>query len=301
MNENEGSHSSHNNLDAPRERAPLEAGLYVVATPLGNLGDITVRALDVLTRAHAIACEDTRVTRDLLRHLNIAPPPLFSVREHNERSEAERIVARIAAGEVIAYASDAGTPSVSDPGARLVASVRAAGLRVIPIPGVSAVTTAISVAGFDATAFTFFGFAPVASNALDDFIEALNTRSEISVFFESPHRAEKTLLRLGELLPRDRRIVIARELTKKFETIAQVCAADINQWVESSRQQMRGEFVILVDAAPPERAPKSEFDAKTLMKTLLEELPASKAAKLAAKLTGESRQALFELAESLKR
>jgi 16S rRNA (cytidine1402-2'-O)-methyltransferase len=294
MNENERMHSS------PGASQPIEPGLYVLATPLGNLRDITLRALDTLARAHAIACEDTRVTRELLRLLNIETPPTFSVREHNEREQAERVVERIAAGEVIVYASDAGTPGVSDPGARLVAAVRSAGLKVIPIPGVSAVTTAISVAGFEATAFTFLGFAPTASNALDEFIDDRVNRNDISIFFESPHRAEKTLLRMSERLPSDRRIVIARELTKKFETIVGMPVSEINNWLTANAEKMRGEFVILVDAAPTQQRAQTSLDKKALMKALLDELPASKAAKVAAKLTGESRQALFELAETLK-
>jgi 16S rRNA (cytidine1402-2'-O)-methyltransferase len=286
----------------PSQETPssLESGLYVLATPLGNLGDITVRARDTLARAGAIACEDTRVTRELLRLLNIDAPPLVSVREHNEREQAERIVERIAAGEAIVYASDAGTPGVSDPGARLVATVRAAGLKVIPIPGVSAVTAAISVAGFEATAFTFLGFAPTTANALDEFLDTMIDRTELSVFFESPHRAEKTFLRMSERLPNDRRVVIARELTKKFETIVGISAGELRAWVEANSAQMRGEFVIVVDAASTNQSVKTDLDTKALMKALLEELPASKAAKVAAKLTGESRQSLFELAETLK-
>jgi 16S rRNA (cytidine1402-2'-O)-methyltransferase len=286
----------------PSQETPssLESGLYVLATPLGNLGDITVRARDTLARAGAIACEDTRVTRELLRLLNIDAPPLVSVREHNEREQAERIVERIAAGEAIVYASDAGTPGVSDPGARLVATVRAAGLKVIPVPGVSAVTAAISVAGFEATAFTFLGFAPTTANALDEFLDAMIDRTELSVFFESPHRSEKTFMRMSERLPNDRRVVIARELTKKFETIVGISAGELRAWVEANSAQMRGEFVIVVDAASTKQSVKTDLDTKALMKALLEELPASKAAKVAAKLTGESRQSLFELAETLK-
>ncbi len=281
---------------------PLDAGLYVLATPLGNLSDITLRALDTLRRVRTIACEDTRVTRELLRLLNIESPTLISVREHNEREQSEGIVARIAAGDAVVYASDAGTPAVSDPGARLVAAVRAAGLNVIPIPGVSAVTTAISVAGFEATAFCFLGFAPSTANALDEFIDSIAERVEVSVFFESPHRAEKTLRRLAERLPATRRIVIARELTKKFETIVGFTAGELLEWLGANESQMRGEFAIVIDAALTNTSTtKSEFDSRSLMKALLEELPASKAAKVAAKLTGESRQALFELAESLKR
>ncbi len=282
------------------ESNPLESGLYVLATPLGNLGDITLRALDTLKRAQLIACEDTRVTRELLRLLAIESPALISVREHNEREQCEGIVRRIADGHAVVYASDAGTPAVSDPGARLVAAVRAAGLRVTPVPGVSAVTTALSVAGFHATAFSFFGFAPTTSGALDEFIDSLATRNELAVFFESPHRAEKTLLRLGERLPGDRRVLIARELTKKFETLSVVDAASLTDWVASRSSQMRGEFVIVVDAATNAASPTTGLDPRTLMKALLDELPASKAAKVAAKLTGERREVLFELAETLK-
>lgn len=282
------------------ELTPLERGLYVLATPLGNLGDITVRALDVLARVPLIACEDTRVTRDLLRLLNIAPPALISVREHNEREQSERVAERIALGDAVVYASDAGTPAVSDPGARLVAAVRAAGHRVIPIPGVSAVTTAISVAGFESTAFTFLGFAPTGGSALDQFIDTIALRTEVSAFFESPHRAEKTLARLGERLPATRRVLIARELTKKFESITGLSAAELAVWIDAHRAQLRGEFVIVVDAATAQPAQASSIDAQTLMKALLEELPASKAAKVAAKVTGEPRQALFDLAQTLK-
>jgi 16S rRNA (cytidine1402-2'-O)-methyltransferase len=283
------------------ELTPLERGLYVLATPLGNLGDITVRALDVLSRATVIACEDTRVTRDLLRLLSIASPTLISVREHNEREQSERVIERIALGDAVVYVSDAGTPAVSDPGARLVAAVRASGHRVIPIPGVSAVTTAISVAGFESTAFTFLGFAPTGASSLDEFIDNVAQRTEITAFFESPHRAERTLKRMGERLPATRRIVVARELTKKFETIVVITAGGLTAWLLENAAQLRGEFVIVVDAGSTNASAKHEFDVRSLMKALLEELPASKAAKVAAKLTGESRQALFELAESLKR
>ncbi len=279
----------------------LDAGLYVLATPLGNLGDITLRALDTLKRADAIACEDTRVTRDLLRHLQIEPPPLFSVREHNEREQSEHVIAKIRSGQAVVYASDAGTPSVSDPGARLVAAVRDAGCVVVPVPGVSAVTAAISVAGFESTAFTFVGFAPTAAAALDEFVDKLTLSTSVSVFFESPHRAEKTLLVLAARLPADRRVVIARELTKKFETITSIVAGELAEWVGAYPAQMRGEFVIVVDAGEAPRGAGASIDVRTLMKALLEELPASKAAKVATKITGESRESLYELAESLKR
>jgi 16S rRNA (cytidine1402-2'-O)-methyltransferase len=281
------------------EQITLIPGLYVVATPLGNLGDITLRALATLRAVHCIACEDTRVTRDLLRFLDIAPPALVSVREHNERSVADAIVQRIERGELVAYASDAGTPAISDPGARLVAAVRAANLLVVPIPGVSAVTAALSVAGLESTAFTFVGFAPVAAGELAEFVQGINTRTETTVCFESPHRVEKCLTALAHGLPADRRVVIARELTKKFETITALNAGDIEAWIPLHDDKMRGEFVIVVaGAAQATRA--STFDARSLLKALLQELPPARAAKLAAKITGQSREVLYELAESLK-
>jgi 16S rRNA (cytidine1402-2'-O)-methyltransferase len=278
----------------------ISPGLYVVATPLGNLGDITLRALATLKAVSCIACEDTRVTRDLLRFLEIAPPALVSVREHNERTAAEGVVTRIMNGEAVAYASDAGTPAISDPGARLVAAVRAAGLPVIPVPGVSAVTAALSVAGLESTAFTFLGFAPVAAGELAEFVALMSARTETTVCFESPHRIEKFLLALAHGLPADRRVVIARELTKKFETITALNASEIEAWTELHADKMRGEFVVVV-ASAAQATLSSTFEARALLKALLQELPPAKAAKLAAKITGESRDDLYALAESLKR
>ncbi len=281
------------------EPSEFEIALYVVATPLGNLADITKRAVSVFTQVPVIACEDTRVTRDLLRLLGIPAPVLFSVREHNEREAADSVIARLAAGEAVAYASDAGTPAISDPGARLVAAVREAGFPIIPIPGVSAVTAALSVAGLESTAFTFVGFAPVTVTSLAQFVERIAARVETTVFFESPHRADKTLQALASGLPVDCRVVIARELTKKFETIVALPAGEIDAWRVANAERMRGEFVIVVAGAAS--APAQTFvDAQKLLRTLLEELPPAKAAKLAAKISGESREALYALAEKLK-
>jgi len=277
----------------------LHAGLYVVATPLGNLRDVTLRALDVMRGVSCIACEDTRVTRDLLRLLEVPPPTLLSVREHNERSAADTVVQRIAAGEAVAYMSDAGTPAISDPGARLVAAVRAAGQAVVPVPGVSAVTAALSVAGLESTAFNFHGFAPVGAGELRDFVAVLAAQTATGVFFESPHRAGKTLAALAEGLPPDRRVVVARELTKKFETVSAITAADLPAWLGDNESRLRGEFVIAV-AGGEASAPSSSIDSRTLLKALLDELPPAKAAKLAARISGEPRDSLYALAESLK-
>ena len=278
---------------------PLQPGLYVVATPLGNLGDITLRAQRVLAAVACVACEDTRVTRELLRLLDIAPPMLVSVREHNEREAAAGVVGRIAAGQAVAYVSDAGTPAISDPGARLVAAVRAAGFPTIPIPGVSAVTAALSVAGFESTAFTFLGFAPTSKGELTAFVEAVAARVETSVFFESPHRIDKTLQALADGLPAARRVVIGRELTKKFETVSAVTAGDIGEWLSTNAERLRGEFVVVVGGAV--QAPRgASIDTHALLKALLTELPPARAAKLAAKLSCEDRESLYALAESMK-
>ena len=281
------------------EPSEFEVALYVVATPLGNLGDITRRAISVFAQVPVIACEDTRVTRDLLRLLDIPAPVLLSVREHNEVAAADSVIARLAVGEAVAYASDAGTPAISDPGARLVAAVRDAGFPIIPIPGVSAVTAALSVAGLECTAFTFVGFAPVTATSLQQFVARIAARVETTVFFESPHRADKTLQALATGLPADCCVVIARELTKKFETIVALPAGEIDGWRIANAERLRGEFVIVVAGAAS--APTQSFvDAQKLLKSLLEELPPAKAAKLAAKITGESREVLYALAEKFK-
>ena len=278
----------------------LPAGLYVVATPLGNLGDITVRARSVLARVACIACEDTRVTRELLRLLDIAPPPpLRAVHGHNERAAAADVLARIHAGAAVAYVSDAGTPAISDPGARLVAAVRAAGFPTIPIPGVSAVTAALSVAGIEATAFAFLGFAPSAKGELARFVEGLAARVETSVFFEAPHRIEATLRALAAGLPAARRIVIARELTKRFETVSALGAGEIDAWLVANGERLRGEFVLVVAGDDAPRRP-SALDARELLTELLAELPPARAVRVTARLTGEDREALYALAETLK-
>ncbi|MBL8311115.1 MAG: 16S rRNA (cytidine(1402)-2'-O)-methyltransferase [Burkholderiales bacterium] len=284
-----------------KDATELQAGLYVVATPLGNLGDITARARSVLASVDTIACEDTRVTRELLHLLDIATPRLTSVREHNERQAAEQIVGRIASGAAVAYASDAGTPAISDPGARLVAAVRAAGFPIIPVPGVSAVTAALSVAGLESTAFTFAGFAPTGKTDLVAFFETAASRVETTVFFESPHRVEKTLMAAAAALPADRRVVVARELTKKFETVTALSAGALPAWLSATADRLRGEFVIVVAGAPAAPAAQGALiDARALLKALLAELPPAKAAKVAAKVTGGDRDTLYTLAESLK-
>ncbi len=273
-----------------------------MATPLGHLGDISLRALDAFRLIPVIACEDTRVTATLLRGLGIALPELISVREHNEARLAARIVERIAAGQAVAYVSDAGTPGISDPGARLVEAVRAAGLPVIPIPGPSAVTAALSITGFQASGYRFVGFVPRETKALHAFVDELGSSRDITVFFESPHRIERTLTTLAERLASadpQRRLLIAREMTKRFEQTETVTAGQLHAWIDRNRDRLRGEFVIVVDACTTPRAARA-YDSELLLRTLLEELPPAKAAKLAAKLTGSPRAELYARAESIR-
>lgn len=272
--------------------APLLPGLYVVATPIGNLGDITLRALDVLKRVNLIAAEDTRVSGQLLAALGISKP-LLSVREHNERQGAEKLIAKIAAGEAVAYVSDAGTPAISDPGAVLVAAVREAGHAVMPIPGASAVAAAMSVAGFVPGPWLFAGFLPPKQKARLDAVQRLKHLPAVLVFYEAPHRVRETLADLAAVLGGERRICIARELTKQFEETACMQLGATAAWLDASAYREKGEFVLMVEGAA--ETDSSMADAEHILRVLAEELPASQAAKIAAKLTGRKKSDLYEL------
>ncbi|MEW6131622.1 MAG: 16S rRNA (cytidine(1402)-2'-O)-methyltransferase [Pseudomonadota bacterium] len=274
------------------DKAPLLPALYVVATPIGNLGDITQRALDVLKRADCIAAEDTRVTGRLLAALGIRKP-LLSVREHNERQGAEKLIAKIAAGEAVAYVSDAGTPAISDPGALLVAAVREAGLAVVPVPGPSAVVAAMSVAGFAPGPWLFAGFLPPRQKARRDAIRAWKHLPAVLVFFEAPHRVRETLADLAAVLGGDRRICIARELTKQFEETACMRLDETTAWLDAGAYREKGEFVLMVEGAAA--ADTDMAGAEHILRVLAEELPAAQAAKIAAKLTGRKKAELYAL------
>jgi 16S rRNA (cytidine1402-2'-O)-methyltransferase len=269
--------------------------LYVVATPIGNLDDITFRALDVLRRVDWVAAEDTRVTAQLLKHLGLSKP-LRSVREHNERTGAQTICEALARGENVALVTDAGTPGVSDPGARVVAAVRAAGFRVVPIPGASALTTALSVAGCDEPHVLFYGFLPAKSGERRTELAKLKGLPYLLVFFESPHRIRATLADLAAQLGEGRRLVILRELTKLFEDIHVCSLGEAADWLAADANRLRGEFVLIVSGAPPQTA--GEAEARRVLEVLLRELPGSQAARLAAAITGMSRKTLYELALS---
>lgn len=282
----------------------LEAALYVVATPIGNLRDITLRALEVLAMADVVAAEDTRNTAHLLTHHRISANRLIAVHQHNERGAAEKIIALLHAGQSVAFVSDAGTPAVSDPGALLVQTVRAAGLRVIPIPGANAAIAALSAAGTLSTAglaephFLFYGFLPNKSAARRTALQALSSHPYTLVFYEAPHRIVECVADLCAVLGGERQVVLAREITKLFETIHACALQDAEAWLLSDSDQQRGEFVVLVSGAVPQ--PGLSVETLNTLSLLLEELPLKQAVQLAAKISGANRNELYQHALELK-
>lgn len=277
---------------------PLEPALYVVATPIGNLRDLTLRAIDVLTQADVVAAEDTRNTAHLLAHHHIRAKQLIAVHQHNERQSAERLVALLQSGQSVAFVSDAGTPAVSDPGAVLVQAVRAAGIRVIPIPGASAVVAALSASGLVHPHFLFYGFLPNKSAARRTVLQGLQDHPYTLAFYEAPHRIVECVADLCAVLGGERQIVLAREVTKLFETIHTCRLDEASAWLQADANQQRGEFVVLVSAAPPAAGISPE--ARRTLSLLLAELPLKQAAQLAAHITGASRKELYQLALEMK-
>lgn len=274
--------------------------LYVVATPIGNLDDITLRALAVLRRVPVIAAEDTRHTQALLRHFGIGAR-LVAAHEHNEERAAAQIVGLLAGGEAVAYVSDAGTPAVSDPGARLVAAVRAAGLPVIPLPGPCAAVAALSAAGLPDGAWHFHGFLPSKAAARRAQLEALAALPAVLIFYEAPHRIVGTVAALGEVFGA-RRVVLAKELTKVFEAFVDGTPEEVLAWLRAEPERQRGEFVVLV-AAPAASAADGEADAeaaRVLAILLADGLPVSQAAQLAAAICGVPRKGLYQQALALR-
>lgn len=272
------------------ESATLAPGLYVVATPIGNLGDISVRALDVLRRVDRVAAEDTRVSGQLLSMLGISKP-MLSVRAHNEPQGADKVIELIRAGESIAFVTDAGTPAISDPGCRLVEVVRAAGFSVVPLPGPCAAVAALSVSGLSCGSWLFAGFLPPRAKARQDTLASLKAQSCALVFYEAPHRLRETLADMAQVLGGERRIFIARELTKRFEELAAMRLAETASWLDASDYHETGEFVLVVEGVEDNRPILAE--AGRIARVLAEELPASQAAKLAAKITGYKKSELY--------
>ncbi len=277
--------------------------LYVVATPIGNLADLTLRAIFVLGLVDAVACEDTRVTGGLLRHLGL-DKPLLPLHQHNEHSAAQGVVDRLAAGQRVAYASDAGTPAISDPGAALVAAVAGAGFRVMPIPGASSAVAALSAAGDTlAQGFAFVGFLPGKGQDRRSALAAAAAATACQVLFEAPHRIEALAAGLAENAPA-RRVTLCRELTKQFESIVTLPAAELPAWLAGDAHRSRGEFVLVLHALPAAvvvaGAAGLSAEAERLLGPLLRDLPLKQAVALAAELSGAPRNALYERALALK-
>ncbi len=278
--------------------------MYVVATPIGNLADITLRALHVLQMADTIACEDTRHTQSLLRAYGIdkGAAQLLAVHQHNEAEAAQAVVQRLQQGQRVVYVSDAGTPGVSDPGARLVAAVHAAGLRAVPLPGASSITTALSVAGAVAHGpehggFVFAGFLPVKNAERTAVIaQQLAHEPRCVVLLEAPHRIHELAQALAVL--GDRPVTLARELTKQFEEVTTRPARELAAWLEGAPQRARGEFVVLLH---PVALAGDDGASLRVLRLLVQELPLKTAVRLAAEITGASRNVLYDTALAWKR
>ena len=280
-----------------------QATLYIVATPIGNLADISLRALHVLQLVDVIACEDKRHTQPLLRQYAI-DKPLLALHQHNEAEAATGIVQRLQRGERVAYVSDAGTPAVSDPGARLVAAVRAAGFKVVPLPGASSVTAVLSAAGVtraegsdgSGSAFVFAGFLPSKAGERDQAIALLQADARPAVILEAPHRIEALARAMAVL--EGRLVTVGRELTKQFEEIATMPAQDFAGWLAAGPQRTRGEFALVLHAASGVQKPD---DSLRVLQLLLAELPLKTAVKLTGDITGAPRNELYDTALKLRK
>ncbi|HEY9095204.1 MAG TPA: 16S rRNA (cytidine(1402)-2'-O)-methyltransferase [Hydrogenophaga sp.] len=282
--------------DAAAHQHYPQGALYMVATPIGNLADIGLRALHVLSLADTVACEDTRHTAGLLQGYGLHKP-LLAVHEHNEAEAALVVVQRLRDGQRVAYVSDAGTPGVSDPGARLAQVVTAAGLRCVPLPGPSSITALMSVAGeagWDGQ-FVFRGFLPTKAGERLREVQALGTQPHATVVLEAPHRIEalaKDLATLGE-----RKITVGRELTKQFEEVAQMPAQAFPDWLRADAHRTRGEFVLLLHPLHPDQADTGlPAESLRVLDLLLAELPVKSAVRLCAEISGQPRNALYQAA-----
>ena len=273
--------------------------LYVVPTPLGNLGDITQRAIDVLRQVAWVAAEDTRHSAPLLKYLG-SNARLLAAHEHNEEAAAQQVIVRLTAGESVALVSDAGTPAISDPGARLVARVRDAGFRVVPLPGPCAAITALSGSGLTDAHFLFYGFLPARAKQRDDALRALAGLPYALVFYEAPHRIVDTVVALAAVLGGERTLVMARELTKLYETLHSGPLAAAHDWLLADANRQRGEFVLLVSGGAATGDDAGREGERVLKLLLADGLPVKQAARLAHAISGVSKNALYDLALALK-
>lgn len=277
----------------------VTAALYIVATPIGNLEDVSARAIKVLSEVDLIAAEDTRHSAKLLHHYGITTA-VTSVHEHNERDQVPRLIEALRSGKSIALISDAGTPLLSDPGYHLVGGARAAGVAVVPVPGPCAAIAALSVAGLPTDRFVFEGFPPPRSAARRAAFDAMQGESRTIIYYESSHRIVASLADMVAAFGPQRRAVVARELTKKFETVHDGTLADLHERLTHDANEQLGEFVILIHGAPGSERTEIDGEAERVLRILLETLSLKEAVALAARLTGHHKNALYERALLIK-
>lgn len=292
------SNSSPKEVEKQSQASVDKGVLYVVATPIGNLADVSQRALEVLAAVDIIAAEDTRHSGRLLQQYQITSKTL-ALHDHNERDRAPDVIQRLAQGKSVALISDAGTPLISDPGFHLVRLAHEQGFKVVPVPGASAMLAALSAAGLPSDRFVFEGFLPSKSSARKKRLEAMAAESRTLIFYEAPHRILDTLADMVDVFGADRHVVLARELTKTFETIKGDAVGNLLNWVNNDPDQQKGEMVLLVKGLESEADDSSEQEAQRILKILVEELPLSQASSLAAKITGTRKKPLYQFGLSL--
>lgn len=285
-------------LESVSQQSYPNATLYVVATPIGNSADISLRALHLLSIADAVACEDTRNTAQLMTRYGLHKT-LIAAHQHNEHEVAEKIIARLQAGERIALVSDAGTPAVSDPGAIIVDAVRAAGLRVSPLPGASAAISALSVSGLINDQFYFVGFLPAKAGQRETILQSVSGIPATLIFYEAPHRIVESTLALHQAFGDTRRIVFAREVSKLFEEIHRCTLAEASAWLAQDSHREKGEYVVLVEGASKD-SDANDIEIRRVLSILLAELPLKQAAAIAAQITGGKKNALYQIALEMK-
>ncbi|MBC3873034.1 16S rRNA (cytidine(1402)-2'-O)-methyltransferase [Undibacterium flavidum] len=285
-------------FEAVKQQSYPNATLYIVATPIGNSADISLRALHLLNIVDAVACEDTRNTAQLLTRYGLHKP-LIAAHQHNEHEVAAKLIQRLQAGERIALVSDAGTPAVSDPGAIIVDAVRAAGLRVSPLPGASAAISALSASGLLNDQFYFVGFLPAKAGQRESVLQGLMQVPANLIFYEAPHRILESCQALLQAFGAERRIVFARELSKLFEEIHRCTLAEAAHWLAQDSHREKGEYVVIVEGANPDQA-DDDLEAKRILTILLAELSVKQAAALAAQITGQKKNALYQMALTMK-
>ena len=275
--------------------------LYIVATPIGNLGDMTQRAREVLGSVKLIACEDTRNSRKLLSHFSI-DTPMLALHEHNEQKQGQEIIKRLQNGDSIALISDAGTPLISDPGYILVSEAQQQGIQVVPVPGASALISALSVAGLPTDRFCFEGFLPAKASAREKQLIGLKKETRTLVFYEAPHRIAASLESIANVFGDDRIVVLLRELTKLFETVKRAPAGELRDWVAQNPEQQKGECVVIVAGArnADDDSGRVSIEIDTLLLALIEKMSIKDAAQLAAELTGQSKNQLYDRALKLR-